>query len=841
MPADGAGPPAASSSVASFGRSACALLPASKTAQERSRQAAPDTRAIGVGAGTSQPSADAAVASALRETAAPTRDLLLRPTLLDDLLALERAQERSERFAVVDRLVGALLTKSLAAQRYLEITDLGGSKSRASALRYRGLSDEQRRLLDDTWSLTTQQRQGAWFLPDAVTLRVERAEYPAVLAARANGDLLEGERPTIRAQLEATSDALFHWAALEPLLEALYLPLLLRGPKVGAYHGQTARLIWREATAAVTALAGDLGPALGRLGPDSAWSRLRVDEQRAAKLRYVHALQGRVATPSATQPLDGAIDSALLAARYRAGRLAALVRRYYRVAADGGQALSRRVLTRAHERTLAAYFGGSWLAFLDYLGEGPDPNEAIVTALPEAAPRLVTAARAALVAAELGLPPEAVAGVAATYWGAATSPLEARVDALNRYWGAIDYYHAELRTGMANLWGLVEDEPLLSTILRPLGWAAEAAVRQRPYSPQPEIHHPALYRRLLPQPLLAEIEELWGGALLPEIPWRIVSEADPHLRLAEAFGPALRFWHGAGLTAWFLMNGPYSRTDMAGLEHYHRRELAALVALGTPVDRSVFMELIAAESQVRGHSVPPPHTSTGQPIVLLGGLLKLQTTVSVPSAAPGHGFELLRDILTCHRRTWAQAHLATYLRARFETPLHATSRRFERLVARDGKPPPAQTLARLAAPLVAQWFGGDLAALYAALGEKAPIPANRASVRRTSRQLPRDLALFGRALFETLLQILRAAPDDTAVVRAPAAALALTELSVSYLQRWEALDRPPLLGEIGAARFDAHASLLAPTQEEAWARYGQVIVTVVHRSSGDGGHSVERP
>jgi hypothetical protein len=84
----------------------------------------------------------------------------------------------------------------------------------------------------------------------------------------------------------------------------------------------------------------------------------------------------------------------------------------------------------------------------------------------------------------------------------------------------------------------------------------------------------------------------------PREPARIVTEPFPHVRLADAFGPALRFWHGCALTAWFLCEGPSSRTDMAGLKDYHRRDLAELEDLGTPVDRDTFAELVAAERRL---------------------------------------------------------------------------------------------------------------------------------------------------------------------------------------------------------------------------------------------------
>jgi len=41
-----------------------------------------------------------------------------------------------------------------------------------------------------------------------------------------------------------------------------------------------------------------------------------------------------------------------------------------------------------------------------------------------------------------------------------------------------------------------------------------------------------------------------------------------------------------------------SRTDIAGLEEYHERDLHALAALGSPVDIRMFAELLRAVEQL---------------------------------------------------------------------------------------------------------------------------------------------------------------------------------------------------------------------------------------------------
>ena len=67
----------------------------------------------------------------------------------------------------------------------------------------------------------------------------------------------------------------------------------------------------------------------------------------------------------------------------------ALIERYYAKAKKGPPPM-RQVVTKPLRRTLSAFFGGDWVAFVQYLGERLDPNEQIAAALPE--PRLYVGA-----------------------------------------------------------------------------------------------------------------------------------------------------------------------------------------------------------------------------------------------------------------------------------------------------------------------------------------------------------------------------------------------------------------------------------------------------------------
>lgn len=225
-------------------------------------------------------------------------------------------------------------------------------------------------------------------------------------------------------------------------------------------------------------------------------------------------------------------------------------------------------------------------------------------------------------------------------YGGETSPIERRLNTLKRYWEVFDAIHAHQRSGMEPLWGLLEEHGYfdLSNM-----HGDDGAYRR------------VLYQRLLPADLLKDIDELWGTAMVPREPGRIVTEPFPHVLMAETFGPALRLWHGCALTAWFPCEGLYSRTDMAGLEHYHRRELAELEDLGAPVDRKMFDELIVAEEHLGPEE--PAYRETQQIEAEPG--ITMETTMSRGSRR--EGFERLRDIVTKHRRAWAEKHLDSYL------------------------------------------------------------------------------------------------------------------------------------------------------------------------------------
>jgi hypothetical protein len=329
---------------------------------------------------------------------------------------------------------------------------------------------------------------------------------------------------------------------------------------------------------------------------------------------------------------------------------------------------------------------------------------------------------------------------------------------------------------------------------------------------------------VLPGDLLDEIDELWGSAMSSREPARIVTEPFPHVRLAETFGPALRFWHGCALTAWFLCEGPYSRTDMAGLEEYHGRDLAELEDLGAPVDRSMFAELVAAEAQLG--EPQPIHTETREVEVEPG--LVIETSMS--HAFRREGFENLREVVTRHRRAWANEYLQRYLRKRAENDVLEAARVFYvKSAERGGKPPMPKQFVKTAEVPANRWFGGDVAALYRAFGERSPVSPVRVRV------VPEDVESFVARVYEALGGV-EVAPSSEGFDQASREKhnrevsdnhnkAQLANKALEYLRLEEALGRPPTLKEFGKGGFEYRAAEagLGAEAEVAWSRYERIV------------------
>ncbi|HEX8407798.1 MAG TPA: stress protein [Thermoanaerobaculia bacterium] len=664
-------------------------------------------------------------------------------------------------------------------------------------------SAEERAYIDQTFDLAAQQARGAWFLPEEANLNVGWANMPHHFARfdRFATNIAHDEAGKVRFQ--SSPAALFFWAVLDPLFDLLYRPFDLRGASPPARDRDAQREAWAELDRAYAMLGLQASDALAAMRFGSGWSKLRTAEQLVAKRALLDALRSTA--------------SAEIGARYRLWVTKELVGKYYAKASRGAPAM-RKVVTKPQQRTLSGIFGGDWLSFLAYLGEAPSPDEQISTALPE--PRLYVGAvaKAKEVAARHGVAPEEVERMLAAFWssGAAESPVHQRIRVLREYWEHFDTAHARQAPGMEPLWGFAE---------------AADAVRLKgldDYQSGPPWYREGAYRKMLPSSLLADINRLWSGRFSPQEPGRIVTAVEPYAGMLEALGPALRFWHGAGLTAWFVSEGPYSRTDMSGLADYHARDLQALMDLGCPVDPQLFTELVAAEKKL-GKAQPitdPEHSST---IDAGGFTISMELNVGSRRA----GFERLRDVVTKHRRAWASEHLERYLRALWEGEIRRAAREYNRHIEVKRKAPTAKQFAKFAEAPANHWFGGDVSLLYAAFGEKSPVTSARAGL------LPQDVEAFALRVFHALggkktkwseYAYQTDGPEHErrqAEWNAHWKRKELAEASVRYVQLREAFGRQPTVTEFGRRNFEYWGEALGNDRDAAWAVYADTIDTLL--------------
>ncbi|MEU4643375.1 DUF2510 domain-containing protein [Micromonospora sp. NPDC023814] len=681
---------------------------------------------------------------------------LAATTDAEEWLAVEDEAGAGKRFAAVDELLAAVTAAAFAGKPPVRVTAAGAT----TALTLRHVPASARAALKGGFDLATQQTVGAWWLPESAPIKPGTVNLPAYYAIEPRWAMNTAATDAVRVEFSGSPDALASWALLIPFANTLYAPLILRGPDAGAHEPAARDAAWATVDVSYTALgltSEHVHSALARMRPGNGWSQLPTAEQTATKVALLDALRD--------------VAGRQTVRRWRAEVLRPLVRRYY-AKANKDAPTARAVLTKALQPAAAAYFGGNWLALLDYLGEAVAAGEEITTALPE--PRLYVQASAKVeqVAAEKNLPVEEVAKILASYLGTdeIRSPIQRRLDVLRRYWSAIDTVHARQASGM----------PAPPDLALGRGFGEDV-----PFT-RPDLE------RVLPPAALADIDALWGGACVPRYPDRIVSMLFPHAAMVAAFGPALTFWNNIALTCWYFCQGPYSRTDIDGAAEYYSRDVKALAAADTPVDTQLFADLRAAQRRLG----PPQELWADRRVLEAGPGVTI--TMSMGGAVRRDGFEILRDIVTTHRRAWAAQNLETALNRAWEEPLRELARQVNLAVARRGKLPTIKQFATLGAPVANAWFGGDLAALYAAVGERAPVEQTRVQL------MPYDRAAFQNQVFTALGG--RHVPNSRAAEDFEAYHLSfgfrrLAAEAPRFVQLEEALDRLPTPEEFGAARL----------------------------------------
>lgn len=700
------------------------------------------------------------------------------------LLELEQREGRSGLLAPVDGLLGSFLVRALHGAEVLRFADGDWLLSAPE------LSAEESQALDEHFGVASQHAKGAWYLPEQVTIKAglqNLAFYFATYPRFATGITFQTR---VRVPLAQSSLGVLAWSATEPLFEQLVVPFDLRGRSAGTKTPEEQLAAWAGFDELVGALGLELADELAVMRYGGAWGPLRAGAQLEAKKRLLDALAAQ-ATPA-------------LAARYRAFRLRPLIARYYEKAKDG-VAKRHQVVTRDLQKNLSAFFGGDWLAFVRYLGEQPHPDEHIDSTLPEVKLMVAGAQKAASVAQSLGLPADEVERALALFHGSAPaqrSPVEERVAILRDYWKEFDAIHAAQAAGMKPLTDLVRQDPASEG----LGW---------------EWYSPGVHRDHLSAELCARIEAAWGTVMLPRWPEHIVSSISPQATMAVTFGPALTFWHGVGLTSWLVSEGPYSRTDMAGLRDYESALLADLEALGCPVDNAMFREFAAAEARL---GAPEPIISDQSSSEVVSGL---RVEFGAQYGSRRAGFEGLRDVVTRWRRAWAEKNLDAYLRARWDAEIREAARLYFQTLADRQKPPTAKQFASHAVDATNHWFGGDLSAFFGAIGEKSPVAPERVAL------MPADPKAFAGMVFERLggrpPRRTRAAGGQGEGVETQEERAArekfrwLSNQSLHLIQLEEAIGHPPELSTFGRQGFEYRSDVIAPDREAAWARYTEVV------------------
>ncbi len=702
-----------------------------------------------------------------------------------ELLRLERESNSSWRFADLDKLVGEIIVRALQGDRPL-VNESSRDDRSPYIMRLSGLNEGQHAILTERYDRQKQQTHGTWWVPRAHKLKLGVIHYAAHMQDHPRVAHTAAKWDCHWVDLTSSPDAVFATVILEPFFERVYEPFALRGEGSGKEDENKRKIRWQQVERFLCSVRLGTETELAQIRYGCGWWGLRAAEQLARKKILLQAL-GEKADLS-------------IGAFHRAYRMLPLIKRYYTRADDEGRALRKRVLTRELEVTLSGFFSGSWLEFLEYLGEEPHPDEQVVTAVPETKLYLSPTRKTAQELGVKGIDEAQLKLITASLYGGESSPIERRLTTLRNYWGIFDEIHARQAHGMPPLGDFLDE---CRTIDLPyLGRVSTSELRQE----------------LLPQALLREIEELWGTTMLPRFPERIVTEPHPHAAMTEAFGPALKFWHGCSLEAWKACEERDPWREMAELEDYLGHWLTTLEGAGAPVDRGLFSELDAAEKSLGPIPIRQETRAYGA-----------HSTVTQTFAYRGEGFELLRDVITKYRRAWAKEHLGSYLDRRSKDEVRVVVDFYhEKTNERAGKPPTGKQFARDDLGTTNNWFGGDLSALYRAFGEKPPFTPERV------RLIPKDVDAFVYSVYRTL-----GGSDETYdhyTTDDPMGdrhrrwndnvdvAIFTNNFALCYLQLAEATGRAPTRKELGKDKFERWAKrVISENLDGSWSRFVEVV------------------
>lgn len=675
---------------------------------------------------------------------------------------LEKQMGLDARFEQFDLWLSEVFARFLKRQR---LATLQTPKGAPPHFQFENISDETRVWLEAEFALENQQSRGALYHPAKEKLSVGWCNLGWYFAAIPNFAVGAASDEVGSPPLK-DAEAIAMWGVTAPFFDALAIPFRLRGPLLGEIERAEADVLWEDFCSLLADLQWDLGNYAAPFQPGSAWLALGEEQRQKAKIDLLLAMGQQ-----------SSYDAAQL---FRCRQLRELTARFY--AKCNKETLPRKkVLHKAAERLLCGFFGGDWSAALNYWGETPHPEEVISGPLPQVRLLVGTEGRVAEVAAQTGLPEDQVRLMVESFWdsGAEASPIEQRVHCLRDYWQEFGAIHDKQAPGMKSLWGLVSTGGLDL----PIQWRdsdedeiAESRIPIRP----------GLYFDLLSDELNEQIEVLWGKALLPRYPERVATSLNPHAFLGSVYGDALNFWNGISLTAWFLCEGPSSRTDLPGLTIYYRRQLEGLQALGTPVNDALFSELMEGSEKL------------GEEVPLYADESQKDSGIVIMHGSRRDGFEVLRDIIKTHRDKWADEFLDAYLKNRWESEMRKAGSEYTHQLHAKGKPLTPKIAAKIVATPTNHWFGGDLSAFCSVIGTKSPVEAIY------ERIMPLDRRAFAERIKQQLSK-----NEDLYYCGAEA---------VIYLQVWEAIGRKPEVKEFAMGR-SSHIVTSLKEQPQLWKKF----------------------
>lgn len=727
----------------------------------------------------------------------PRGRLLLQSKSLHEALELD-VGHGLDGLDAQDRLLAKLLERCLAGDRlaHLEPAD------KPRTLHFPDLAVQDRALLSARYGLAQQQVRGAWYHPEKTILSIGLLNLPFRYRnhERFPMNAVMDERISLRLD---SAEAIAVWASLEPLLERLFKPLLFFGPEAAKLPADERAQAWQVLSRELVEL-GIPKSSLDEFAGD-AWWKQTASEMHEQKLAYL----GHLKTLSALKLVHAA----------RLLQIQGLVKRFY-AKRRTHSATRENVLTKQLERALSGAFAGDWNAFLTYVQEAPEAGDHVQTILPE--PILIpgVSADAIKIAQDLGLPLEQVQEVSAALFpeAAGSNPITDRVNVAREVWHEFLQIHAHQVPGNPSLWGLIDQFERVEVV------AAVTPERAERFGMA------AQYKTHFSAGLQDRVERLWVTRVHERYPERLVTNLSPWYWMGRALGPALTFWEGVLLTAWYVTEGPYSRTDLPSMEAYYDKQVLVLEQLGAPVDRGLFSELRKAERKLG--KLKPVERHQQEHTVETG----VTFSSSMIVGERREGFTILRDIIINHARAWSEAYLETYLTRQWHDPLRLLSEDVSKRLASKGKAHSPKQFAKLAVPLANMWFGGDLTAVSVAILHPSPV------AQQTARVVPKDVLSYADTLYKQWLEVaarhnLKTNFEDFADQRPALQAEELTRLSLDYLQLTELLGETPTHDQFAQQRKtyerDAITRLLQNVTQEPAAAW-ELFVAISTPSSAPG-------